>query len=182
MPNLTPMRLLNWAALLLLVGCITGCDTLIGSGGAGNTDEPVIPDDASRASINELDVYLAAPDTVSVGEEFEIRVLVQNQTRRDVVVQTSNGCLAVPSIFEIGGERVPFKGSWIGCTTAITYHDIPRGETIESTFDVQATLRTEEENVPPSPGSYEVHADLNWSIQGEHPSHIALKRRLHVQP
>ncbi|PEN05976.1 hypothetical protein CRI93_10860 [Longimonas halophila] len=181
MPNLTPTRLLNWAALLLLVGLITGCDTLIGSGGAGNADELPIPGNATRVSINELDVYLVTPDTVSVGEAFEVRVLVENQTRRNVVVQTSSGCLVVPSVFEAGGERVPFRGSGIVCTAAVTNHDIPSGETIERTFDVQAALRTEEEDVPASPGTYEVRADLDWGIQGDYSSRT-LQRRFRVQP
>jgi hypothetical protein len=181
MSNLIPTRLLNWAALLLLVGCITGCDTLIGSGGAGNADEPPVPGDAAHVSINELDAYLVTPDTVSVGETFEIRILVQNQTRRDVVVQTSSGCLTVPGVFEIGGARVPFRGTGIFCTAAVTNHDIPSGETIERTFDVQTTLRTEGEDVPASPGTYEVRTDLDWGIQGDYSSRT-LQRKFRVQP
>lgn len=181
MPNYITTRLLGWATLALLVGLISGCDTLIGSGGAGDADGPLIPSDTASVSINELDVHLVTPDTVSVGEAFEIRILVQNQTRRDVVVQTGSGCLTVPGVFEIGGERVPFRGTGIFCTAAITNHDIPSGETIERTFDVQATLRTEEEDVPASPGTYEVRTELDWGIQGDHSSRT-LQRRLRVQP
>ena len=181
MSKRTSTRLLSLTALVLCLGLVTGCDTLIGSGGAGNADEPPIPGDAARVSIDELDAYLVTPDTVSVGDPFEIRILVQNQTRRDVVVQTSSGCLVVPSVFEAGGERVPFRGTGIFCTAAITNHEIPSGETIERTFDVQAALRTEEEDVPASPGTYEVRTDLDWGIQGDYSSRT-LQRRFRVQP
>jgi hypothetical protein len=57
-------------------------------------------------------------------------------------VVTAHGCLAIPHVLR-NGVRVPFKGSWWGCTAAITTHIFAPGETKTRTWDMLAELYAE---------------------------------------
>lgn len=165
------MRASNLAVPLLLLGLLAGCDSL----GFGQGDEALETRGVTSATVDGLRVHLFAPDTVAVGEAFVVRVAVQNQTKNDASVTTPGSCLVTPGIFDGEGERVGFKGSIIGCLGVVTTHEIPAGEVMEGSFDVEAVLYTREGDEPVAPGEYTVRANLEWTER-------TIERELVVRP
>jgi len=151
------MRVLNLAvSAFVLFALVAGCD------------DPVVgPKNDATAEVDGLTLRLSAPDTVAVADSFEVRFVVQNRSAGDVTVKTPNSCLVLPRVTDGVGERVPLKGTGIGCLTVITTHEIDAGETIGRSFDVEAALFTSEGEEPVSPGRYTLQARLDWTIDGE---------------
>lgn len=113
-----------------------------------------------------LEIVLAGPDTVTAADSFSVQVTVKNNSDRTVVVETPNSCLIRPGIYA-DNERVPMKGSIIGCATVITRHEFDTGEARSRTFDMRAVRDGEEGGAPMSPGHYTIRVSLDWTIDGE---------------
>lgn len=169
-------RVLNLVVFLLLLELVVGCDSVVG----------VEPNAASAIVEPGLKVHLFAPDTVAVRDSFVVRFVVQNRTFEDQTVVTPSTCLVIPGVFESSGlERVPFKGSIIGCGAAIWEHEIPRGKSVGRTFEMRAVLPQYEEGEEDklvSPGRYAVRVKLDWTIAGESVELSAIERELVVRP
>jgi len=174
------MKMIRCVAATVLLVSLTGCDALWGIDDSSDNDNAREP--ATAIVDPGLVVGLAAPDTVTVGEAFTVRFTVQNTTGETVDITTSSGCLALPSVVEFYGERVPFVGTSLGCTAAITTHTIPAGEALTQTFDLRASLSGSDSETAASPGPYTVQANFNWSIGGNEVSLSTLGRSFRVQP
>jgi len=88
---------------------------------------------------SDLIVTATVPDTVSVHEPFEITYSIANQKNHDVTLITPTSCIAELKIY-YGGEEIPFAGTVIVCSQAITEHSIAAGETTEWSWEVRAEL------------------------------------------
>jgi hypothetical protein len=69
--------------------------------------------------------FTVEPAEVRQHEPFSAQLTVTNSTAQTIQVVTAHGCLAVPHVI-LNGQRIPFKGSWRGCTAAITGHTFAR--------------------------------------------------------
>lgn len=165
------MKVLNLAvSAFVFFALVAGCD------------DPVVGamNDAT-AEVDGLTLRLSAPDTVAVTDSFEVQFVAQNRSAGDVTVKTPNSCLVLPRVTDGVGERVPLKGTGIGCLTVITTHEIPAGETIKRSFDAKAVLVTSEGEEPAPSGRYTLQARVDWTIDGEEVNLSAIKRELVVR-
>lgn len=117
-----------------------------------------------------LEVTLTvAPDQVAQHAPFSAELRVTNTTADTLRVVTAHGCLAIPNVLR-DGERVPFEGSWWGCTAAITTHVFPPGETRSHTWQMRAELYAEHagdvERAPAPRGTYWVQAEFDVYFPG----------------
>lgn len=169
-------RTFNLTAVLVFLGLLFGCDSVGGF------------DDGVTAKVDGLKIHLFAPGTVAASDSFEVRFVVLNRTFEEVTIVTPSGCLVVPGVFEGSQyglrERVPFRGSVIACTAAITEHEIPGRQTVERTFDLEAVLPRydEREDEPVPPGDYLLRVGLDWTIEGKKVDLVAVERELVVRP
>lgn len=170
------MRVFNLTVLAFLLVFIAGCNGSLS--GAGDSLPRI--GEGAEATVGRLSLQLLAPDTVAVRDSFEVRFVAQNPTGDDVAVRTPNSCLAVPSVTDAAGERVPLKGSVISCAAVMTTRDIPARDAVERTFDMKAVLTTPEGEKPVSPGRYAIQVELDWRIDGEKPDLSTLGRELVV--
>jgi hypothetical protein len=121
------------------------------------------------AALAELDISLTVePGEVAQHAPFEARLTVTNPTADTIRVVTGHGCLAVPSVVR-DGVRIPFQGSWWGCTAAITTHTFAPGETRTRTWNMAAELYAQEqgetEGAPAPKGTYTVEARFDTSSE-----------------
>jgi hypothetical protein len=104
------------------------------------------------------------PATVAPHAAFTARLSVTNTTMRELTVVTSHGCLVIPHVMR-GDIRIPFEGSWWGCTAAITTHTFAPGETKTRVWEMRAALYAEqpgdEEGAPAPRGAYFVRAEFD---------------------
>ena len=111
-----------------------------------------------------LDVqFTVSPDVVDPHEPFSAALSVTNTTSDTIRVVTAMGCLATPHVMR-DGERIPFRGSWWGCTAAVATHTFAPGETWSHTWDMRAELYAENageaEGAPAPSGTYSVRAEF----------------------
>lgn len=175
------MKTLRYAAAIILLASLAGCDALWGIDDAGNGVDASGP--ATAVVDPGLLVSLAAPDTVTAGEAFTVRFSVQNQTDRPVDLTTSNSCLTLPRVTTFGGERVPFVGSSWACAAVVTTRTIPVGDALTRTYDMRAALSpSRNDTVPAPPDRYTVQSTISWSIGGETVPLSTLGRSFLVRP
>ena len=103
------------------------------------------------------------PAVVGPHEPFTARLSVTNTTTSRLTVVTNHGCLAIPHVMR-NETRVPFEGSWWGCTAAITTHVFAPGETRTHTWNMRAELYAEHpgevDGVAAPRGVYQVRAEF----------------------
>lgn len=112
-----------------------------------------------------LDVqFTVAPGEVRPHEAFSAELTVTNTTAEVIKVVTANGCLAVPHVIR-DGQRVPFRGSNVGCYAAVKTHTFAPGETRTHVWDMRAELYAEQpgevEDAPAPAGTYVVQAEFD---------------------
>lgn len=112
-----------------------------------------------------LDVQLTVqPGEVGQHAPFTARLAVTNTTSGTLRVTTAHGCLATPHVLR-DGRRVPFRGSWWGCTAAITTHTFAPGQTWTQIWEMRAELYAEHpgdvDGAPAPKGSYVVRAEFD---------------------
>ena len=104
------------------------------------------------------------PAFVSVYEPFTVRLDVTNTTTSELKVVTAHGCLTIPNVMR-NETRIPFEGSWWGCTAAITTHVFAPGETRTRVWEMRAQLYAEHpgerDGAPAPPGVYVVQAEFD---------------------
>jgi hypothetical protein len=175
------MKTLRYAAAIILLVSLAGCDALWGIDDTGDGVDASGPETAVVEP--GLLVRLTAPDTVTAGDAFTVRFSVQNQTERPVDLTTPSSCLAYPGIYVFGGDRVPFVGASTVCAAAITTRTIPVGNALTQTYDMRAALSPSGNNTVPAPTDrYTVQATINWSIGGETVPLSTLGRSFLVRP
>ena len=140
--------------LLLAVALCTGCESDVL--GPARVLEGLPP---------ELQVELTIePAVVATRGAFTAQLTVTNTSTHEVEVVTAHGCLAIPHVMR-GDTRVPFEGSWWGCTAAITTHVFAPGETRTQVWEMHAELYAEHpgdrDGVPAPPGMYRVRAEFD---------------------
>jgi hypothetical protein len=132
-----------------------------------------------------LDVaFTVEPSEVRQREPFTARLTVTNTTSEAIRVVTSHGCLAIPHVMR-DGRRIPFRGSWWGCTAAITTHTFAPGDTRTLTWEMRAELYAEHpgdvEGAPAPRGTYLVQAEFDtFSEHGPHRKPV-VERTLRVR-
>jgi hypothetical protein len=103
------------------------------------------------------------PAEVAQHAPFTVRLTVTNTTADTIRFVTGYGCLALPNLKQ-RGNRIPFKGTDLGCTAAITTHSFAPGETTTRNWAMRAELYAEHHGDPddaPAPrGSYIVEAEF----------------------
>ena len=104
------------------------------------------------------------PGSVARGGAFDATLTVTNETADTIRVTTAHGCLATPHVMR-GETRVPFEGSWYGCTAAITTHTFAPGESRIRRWEMRAVLYAEhpgDADGRPAPGGiYSVRAEFD---------------------
>lgn len=143
---------------LLAAAVVGGCDY----SAAGPGDPP--PGETTVVA-GGFDIVLSVrPHEVRPQEGFTVDLRVTNRRPREVTITTSHGCLALPSIHR-GGDRIPFEGTALGCTAAVTDHTFGPGETAILSWEVEATLYAERagdpDGVPAPAGDYVVRAEFD---------------------
>lgn len=116
-----------------------------------------------------LDVqFTVAPAEVAPRDPFTVRLAVTNPTTSPVRIVTANGCLALPNVLR-DGRRVPFRGSALGCTAAVTTHVFAPGQTRTLTWELRAELYAENpgdvDGAPAPRGTYRVQAEFDPFVQ-----------------
>lgn len=160
--------------LLLAAALIAGCDAVIV--GPGSSLEGLPP--GLRV---ELDVD---PGVVAPHAPFTARLSVTNTTTRELRVVTAHGCLAIPYVMR-DQTRLPFEGSWWGCTAAITTHAFAPGETRTRIWEMRAELYAahpgDRDGAPASPGVYRVGAEFDTYSPSGPTSKPSIERSLLVR-
>ena len=174
------MKTLRYAAAIILLASLAGCDALWGIDDAGNGVDASGP--ATAVVDPGLLVSLAAPDTVTAGEAFTVRFSVQNQTDRAVDLTTPNACLAYPSVYVFGGDRVPFVGASTACAAVVTTRTIAAGDALTRTYDMRAAIAGSDGEVPAPTNRYTAQAAMSWSIGGDAVPLSTLGRSFLVRP
>jgi hypothetical protein len=129
--------------------------------------------------LNEVPAGLTAdlslsPNEVAQHARLTARLDVRNDTPDTIRVVTAHGCLTTLSVVR-DGRRIPFAGSALGCTAAITTHTFAPGQTRSRTWELRAELYSEfpgdVEGTPAPRGTYRVRAefDLLGAGDGERP-------------
>lgn len=142
---------------LLLTGLLlTGCSLELMDPGPNNDGLP-----------EGLELSLVVtPDDVRQHAPFTVRFGATNTTAEPMQIVTNHGCLVIPGVYR-NGERLPFAGSWWGCTAAITTHTILPGETRSFEWNMRAELYAEHEGdvegAPPPAGIYAVRAEFDMT-------------------
>lgn len=141
-----------------------------------------------QSSLEDLPEGLEVSLTVEPGEvrqhePFSVHLRVANTTTETIPMVTAGGCLAIPKVIR-DGERVPFKGSWWGCTGAITTHTLAPGEIRLRSWDMYAELYAEHTGDPdgaPAPkGAYRVQAEFYTYAEGGSGPNPAVESSLRV--
>lgn len=132
-----------------------------------------------------LDVSLAVePNEVRQHERFSVQLRVVNTTSETIRVVTSHGCLAVPNVLR-DGERVPFRGSGLACTAAITTHTFAPGQIRSITWDMRAELYADQpgarDGAPAPQGVYRVKAEFDTYVEGGSGPKPAIDNSLRVR-
>jgi hypothetical protein len=124
------------------------------------------------------------PGEVAQHEAFSVHLSVTNTTSHIIEVVTAHGCLAIPHVRR-NGERIPFQGSWWGCTAAITTHTFAPGETWSRTWEMRAELYAEHpgevDGVPAPKGTYHVQAEFDTLPVSESSRKPVVERTLRVR-
>lgn len=112
-----------------------------------------------------LEISLAVtPDDVSQHAPFTVRFTATNTTDESMQIVTNHGCLVIPGVYR-NGERLPFAGSWWGCTAAITTHTFLPGETKSFEWNMRAEVYAEHEGevegAPAPAGTYAVRVEFD---------------------
>ena len=127
-----------------------------------------------QSSLEGLPEGLEVALTVEPGEvgqhaPFTVQLTVANTTAEPLEVTTANGCLAIPNVLR-DGRRLPFEGSWWGCSAAITTHVFAPGETRTQTWAMRAELYAEHPGdvggAPAPKGMYWVQAEFDTYVPG----------------
>lgn len=160
--------------LLLAVALCTGC-----------TSDVVGPEHGLDGLPPELRVELTVePAVVAPRGAFTVRLTVANTSAHEVEVVTAHGCLAVPHVMR-NETRVPFEGSWWGCTAAITTHVFAPGGTVTREWEMRAELYAENpgdrDGAPAPPGVYRVRAEFDTYSPGIPGGKPAIERALVVR-
>lgn len=144
---------------------------------------------APRSDLGDLPEGLDVQFTVEPGQvrqhgPFSVHFSVSNTTTRTIQVVTAHGCLVTPHVIR-NGESIPFKGSWWGCTAAITTHTFAPGESRSHTWDMRAELYAQHPGdvagVPAPKGAYIVRAVFDtYSENGPYQKPL-IERTLRVQ-
>lgn len=116
-----------------------------------------------------LDVqFTVEPGTVAPHAPFTARLAVTNTTANTIRIVTNHGCLALPNVLR-DGVRVPFRGSALGCTAAITTHVFAPGATRTLVWEMRAELYAQNpgdvDGAPAPRGTYRVQAEFNPFVQ-----------------
>jgi hypothetical protein len=127
-------------------------------------------------SVEPADVQQHAPFTVRLG--------VTNPTSDTIRITTAHGCLALPHVLR-NGQRIPFVGSALGCTAAITQHTFPPGDSRWLTWQMRAELYAEHpgevEGVPAPRGTYTVQAEFDTFFPDSSGRKPVVERSLRVR-
>lgn len=115
-----------------------------------------------------LDVQFAIePGEVRQHQPFTASLTIANTTADTIRVVTSHGCLVILHVTR-DGQRIPFQGSWWGCTAAITTHTFAPGETHSQTWNLRAELYGQHpgdvEGAPAPKGTYLVQAEFDTGM------------------
>ncbi len=143
-----PIKELSFTlALTLSAVLLSGCEVFSPSSG-----------DSQAGLYHQME----APDEVQIGESFEVIYSLTNHTPENVEVTTPHSCLVLPAVYEFSGsdkgERVPFRGSMMGCLTVVTTHTIPAGDSLELTFEIEAKFGSSKDE-PVDPGTYVIRIE-----------------------
>jgi hypothetical protein len=111
-----------------------------------------------------LDARLTVePDEVQQHASFTVLLTVTNTRTVPIQLVTAHGCLALPHVL-LNGRRVPFEGTALGCTAAITTHTFAAGQSHVLQWELRAELYAEHREDPadrPAPkGDYRVRAEF----------------------
>lgn len=145
--------------LLLAALLLTGCSLELVTPGP-NTDG--LPDG--------LEISLVVtPNEVSQHAPFHVRFTATNTTAEPMQIVTSHGCLVTPAVFR-NGQRLPFAGSGVLCTAAITTHTFLPGETKAFEWVLRAELYAQHdgdvEGAPAPRGTYAVRVEFDIATEG----------------
>lgn len=115
-----------------------------------------------RGMVMSLEVE---PDEVEPHGEFTVTFRMHNPMDREVAVGTPHSCLALPRVY-LEEERVPFRGTSLGCLARITNHVFEPGETVTRSWNLSAEYFgtpgfTAGEPAPP--GKYRVRVTAEFS-------------------
>lgn len=132
-----------------------------------------------------LDVQLSvAPGEVAQRAPFTARLAVTNRSSDTVRVVTSHGCLVLPNVVR-DGERVPFRGTDIGCTAAVTTHVFAPGETRTQSWNLKAELYAQHpgdvDGAAAPSGTYRVRAVFDTGVGGRPEDRPAAEATLRVR-
>lgn len=116
-----------------------------------------------------LEIQVSTPDTVERAEKFDVRFVVQNRGDGDVVVESPTSCPVYPVTFDLPSavsgarSRVRFEGVSLICRQAFTQHEIPEGDTLGRTFQMEALKKSGE---PVEPSTYAGRVEFDWTVVG----------------
>jgi hypothetical protein len=103
------------------------------------------------------------PAEVAQHAPFTVRITVTNTSADTIRIVTGHGCLALPNLTQ-RGSRIPFKGTDLGCTAAITTHSFAPGEVVTLNWAMRAELYAEHhgdrDDAPAPRGAYIVVAEF----------------------
>jgi hypothetical protein len=126
---------------------------------------PQLTTDGLPAGLEAL--LTVAPNEVAQHVPFDVTFTVTNTSSQTVQIVSAHGCLVIPGVYR-NGERVPFRGSWWGCTAAITTHTFEPGETRTHTWEMRAERYAEHpgdvDGVPVARGTYRVQAEFDTFV------------------
>lgn len=149
---------------MLLLGFLVGCDTFNLNDGGPTRSEPYPLQRADSTTVKPgLTAMLQTPDTVALGDAFDLRTRVGNQTGKPITVTTGNAAFWTIGIYD-GDEVVPVEGTMLAYATVLTGHTIDPGATL-ITIDLQAVRSSEKEPLI-DPGTYTARLTLDWKING----------------
>lgn len=139
----------HFIVLLFFLVASTGCDLLGTSGTAADQLKP----------------HMDAPDDVVQGDSMSVRYHITNATIGSVEL-TSGGCLATIGIYNDENERLPVKGTDVGCALILRNHTLAPGASLTQERTIRMKLLDLDELV--EPGTYRIRATPNIiSVNGE---------------
>lgn len=157
---------------VLTAALLVGCEMPFGAAPIDGGEEPGLDEPRDKVQVEPgLVARLYAPERVTSGDTFDVRVRVENVSGRAVQFRTPNSCLVRPGVYYAGGpkegERAEMKGSLLGCLTVITERQAGPGDAETRVYDMEAVLVGSGEESPAPPGDYKLEAEIDWTVEGK---------------